>query len=277
MRTHPFDPGSQNDFSVNWPGYVWRFAGLILSLVIIAVGLFRGSTTIVILGSAIFVVFTILSATSLWALNHTNKLAELQTVEFLFKLSQTRASDTLACVDLGLRWPAVAISQNLTSGRMHVIDIYNPQLMPAKSLVRARHYAAPALTDPRLVWYDSNLDLLPLPDDSISAVFLYHVLSELAQKGDQRALLKEVGRILEPNGRLLVAEMENSWPNRLRPGSTATNLHPHHYWNSLLSEAGFEVQRTQTLQGLTVCVRANKPSPYAGKQMALDLDFEAAF
>lgn len=276
MSTHSFDPGSQNDFNVNWPGYVWRFGGLILSLAILAIGLFRGSAALVALGITISVIFALLVAISIWTLNHTNKFADLQTVESLYKLSQTRTSDTLACVDLGLRWPAVAISQHLTSGRMHVIDIYNPQLMPTNSLVRARHYAPHALTDPRLVWYDSNLELLPLPDGSVTAVFMLRVLSELAQMGDQRALLKEIGRILEPNGRLLIAEMANSWPNRLRPGSAMTNLHSHHYWSSLLQETGFEVRRTQTIQGITVCVRADKPSPYSGTQMALDLEFEAA-
>ena len=274
MSTNSFNTESQNQFNINWPAYAWRFGGLILSLVIIAIGLFRESTALAVMGILLFVVFALLMIASIWALNRTNKATALQTAEILYKMSQARSSDSLACIDLGLRWPAITISQRLTSGRMHVIDIYNPQLMPAKSLLRARQFSPHALADPRLVWYDSHLELLPLPDGSVSAVFLLGILTEMAQKGDQQALLAEIGRILEPDGRLLLAEPANSWPNRLRPGSAVSNLHPDHYWNTLLADAGFEIQQTQTLQGVTICVRADKASPYASTQLTLGLDFE---
>lgn len=274
MGVHSIEPGSRNNYDENRFAYAWRIGGFAFSLLLIAVGLSRSSTTIVALGAVIFAIFAILLLTSIWALHQSGKLTDLQTIDFLYKLSQTRASDPLVCIDLGLHWPANTISQHLTSGQMVVIDIYNPQLMPAKSLVRARRHAQPPLTDPRLVWYDSNLELLPLPDDSVSAVFLVQILSELAQKGDQLALLKEIRRIMEPNGRLLIAEMADTWPNRLLPGSSILHIHPQGYWNSLLSEAGFELRRTQTLRDITVCLRADMPSPFAGKQMELDLDFE---
>jgi SAM-dependent methyltransferase len=276
MSASPSLSGVQSHFNLNWQGYLWRFTGLILSLVLLAFGQVRQSISLTIAGIILSVLFVILVITSLWALNRSSKVAGDQTVEYLYRLSQTRSSDALACVDVGLRWPAIAISHHLTSGHMHVIDIYNPQLMPSKYLARVRRNAQSTIKDPRLDWYDSNLELLPLPDSSVDAVFLFQTLSELAQYGDQQALLKEIDRILEPNGRLLMAEPANTWPNRLRPGSAVLNLHPPEYWSRLLTDAGFEIRRSQTLQGVAVCIRADKPSLYAGRQMSLDLDFESA-
>lgn len=274
MGIQPFEPGSQKNHDLNHSAYAWRIGGLVFSLAMIAVGLSRSSTTAVALGAIIFAAFATVMGSSIWALTQTDKLTNRHTIEFLYKLSQTRASDTLACVDLGLHWPANMISQNLTSGQIVVIDIYNPQRMPAKSLSRTRQHVSPALTDPRLVWYDSNLELLPLPDSSVSAVFLYQILSEIAQKGDQQALLKEIRRILEPNGRLLIAEKADTWPNRLLPGSSISHIHSQAYWGSLLSDAGFELRRIQTLKNIAVCLRADKQSPFEDTQMMLDLDFE---
>ena len=274
MSASPPLSGVQSHFNSNWQGYLWRFTGLILSLILLGVGLVRESTSFIIAGIILSLLFIILVTTSLWALNRSSKIAADQTVDYLYRLSQTRSSDTLACIDVGLRWPAIAISHHLTSGHMHAVDIYNPQLMPSKYLARTRRNAQSAIKDPRLDWYDSNLELLPLPDSSVDAVFLFKTLSEVAQLGDQQALLNEIDRILEPNGRLLMAEPANTWPNRLRPGSAVLNLHPPEYWSRLLTGAGFEIRRSQTLQGIVVCIRADKPSLYAGKQMSLHLDFE---
>jgi hypothetical protein len=62
--------------------------------------------------------------------------------------------------------------------------------------------------------------------------------------------------------------------NRLRPRSGSGLLRPPAYWSNLLQEAGFELRREHTLRGRTVCLRADVPSPYAGQQLALNLEFE---
>jgi hypothetical protein len=229
-----------------------------------------------VLGLLGIVLFGFLLALLIYTNSLPSKSSNRDIVETPYKLSQTRSSDNLATIDLGRRWPAITITHHLTSGRMVVIDIYNPQLTPAKSLLRTRQKRDPTTpSDPRLTWYDSNLDLLPLPDRTVRAVFLYHILSEISQKGDQVTLLKEIARILEPDGRLLIAEYAYTGVNRLRSGLGFIHARPHEYWRSLLEETGFKFQRAQTIQGVTVCMRVDKPSPYAGTQMSFDLDFQA--
>ena len=257
-------------------GYLWRLIGFAFSVLVFSFGITREIIMVAVLGLFGIVLFGILAAIYYLTKARTNKSANIQSVEYLYELSKTHSSDALATIDLGRRWPAITLSHHLTSGRMVVIDVYNPQLMPAKSLLRSRQQHYPATpSDPRLTWYDSNLDLLPLPNSSVRAVFVYQVLSEISAKGDQVTLLKEIARILAPDGRLLIAEFANTWTNRLRSSLGIIHSYPHEHWRNLLEEAGFKFQRVQTIQGVFVCMRADKPSPYSGRQMSLDLDFEA--
>lgn len=257
-------------------GFLWRLIGFAFSVLVFSFGITREINVVTILGLFGIVLFGILSAMFYLTTARSNKSANIESVEYLYELSKTRSSDALATIDLGRRWPAITLSHHLTSGRIVVIDVYNPQLMPAKSLLRSRQQHYPATpSDPRLTWYDSNLDLLPLPDSSVSAVFVFQVLSEISAKGDQLTLLKEIARILAPDGRLLIAEFANTWTNRLRSSLGIIHSYSHEHWRSLLEEAGFEFQRAQTIQGIITCMRVDKPSPYSGRQMSLNLDFNA--
>ena len=254
---------------------VWQFSGLVISLLIFILGIIRDVTLAAALGLFGIILFGFLLALIATTNAGHSKSTSVESVEFLYNLSQTRSSDNLAIIDLGRRWPAITLSHHLTSGRMVVIDVYNPQLMPARSLMRSQQKHYPIIpSDPRLFWYDSNLDLLPLPDKSVSAVFMYFVLSELAEKGDQITLLNEIARILEPGGRLLIAEFANTLVNGLRSSLGIIQVRPYEYWRDLLEDTGYKFQRGQTMQGKTICIRADKQSPYAGSQMSLDLDFE---
>jgi ubiquinone/menaquinone biosynthesis C-methylase UbiE len=197
----------------------------------------------------------------------------LQTTEVLFNMSQVQATDPIACIDLGLRQQAIILSRHLTTGQITVIDVYNPQLTAAAGLARARKQAPSAQIDPRLIWYDGSINLLPMPDRSVTAVFLPQILSEFSQHGDRQTILREARRILEPNGRLLLAEQNASWLNWLRLGPGTSKLQPVRYWRDLLIEAGFELRRQEDLQGLIHCLRADVPSPYAGQQLALALSY----
>jgi SAM-dependent methyltransferase len=270
QRAHePMDSGNHRE--IQWPGYIWRAGGLIVALSIVAAGIYTGQTRVSVMGSVLSTIFGLLLILSLWADSRTVSPDPAGIVDTLHRLSQTQSSDNVIVIDLGRRWPALRISRHLTSGRAHVVDIYNPQLTPSAALGRERRGAAKTHTDPRLTWYDSGMHMLPLPDHSVSAAFLYRVLSEMVQEGDQRALLREVSRVLVPGGRILIAEPADSWSNRLRPGARV--LRPAAYWQRLLTEAGFDIQRTQLAGDVAICIRADKPSPFVGQQMQLELDY----
>ncbi len=265
--------GTAIDFTAQWPGYLLRYGGLVLALLLLGSGLILGWSVLTALGILLLVAVFFLMLAALWTANRLFDTDSEQVSNLLVNMSQGLATDHVANIDLGLRQQAILLSSHLTTGKITVVDVYNPQLTTDSALARARRQAPPAKSDPRLIWYDGRFDLLPLPDSSVEAVFMFQVLSEFSQHGDRQALLREVRRILKPNGRLLIAEQTSSWLNWLLVGSSSAKLQPVDYWRELLHEGGLNVLRQEDIQGLLNCLRADKPSPYAGKQLPLQLKF----
>jgi hypothetical protein len=269
--------GTTRHIYAQWPGFLLRYGGLVLALLMIGAGLVLGWQLLIALGLVLLIAGVLLLWTALWTAHRLYDSGGLQIAEVLFDMSQAQATDPIACIDLGLRRQAIVLSRHLTTGRITVIDVYNPQLTTSAGVARARQQAEPALTDPRLIWYDGSINLLPLPDSSVMAVFLPQILSEFSQHGDRLTLLRETKRILKSNGRILVAEQSGSRLNWLRLGPGVSRLQPAEQWRDLLVEAGFEVRREEDLQGLMLCLRADKPSPFAGQQLPLALNYAEEF
>lgn len=265
--------GTARHVYAQWPGYLLRYGGLILALLMTGAGLGMGLQVLTALGILLLAAVFFLMLAALWTAHRLYDADGLQVNDLLFALSQAPPTDNFANIDLGLRQQAILLSSHLTTGQITVIDVYNPQLATSAALARARQQAPSAKQDPRLTWYDGQINLLPLPDNSVTAVFMFQVLSEFGQEGDRQSLLREVRRILEPNGRLLIAEQTASWLNWLLVGTNTANLLPAEYWHDLLLSAGLDVYRQDNIQGLINCFRADKPSPFAGRQLSLQLQY----
>jgi len=274
MHDQDLIQGNGPNIYTMWPGYLFRYGGFILSLFLIGIGYMLDRQVLIATGFVILAGTFFLYWAARWTTSRHYDADQLQVTEALFGMSQVQPGDMLAYIDLGLRAPAIALSRHLTTGQLAVIDVFNPQLTSGRELARARQQVPSFAADPRLVWFDSGLNLLPLPDSSVPAVFMPLVLSEFTQHGDRQTLLREVNRILWPNGRLLFAEQNTSWLNWLSLSPGSSRLQPSSYWRRLLAEAGFNVLRHEEIHGLTICIRADKPSPYAGKQLSLDLRFQ---
>ena len=265
--------GTARHVYAQWPGYLLRYGGLVLAFLLIGTGLAIGWQVLVALGVVLLAAVFFLMLAALWTANKLYDTDSLQVNDLLFAMSQALPTNNFANIDLGLRQQAIMLSRHLTTGKITVIDVYNPQLTGDAALARARRQAPSPKPDPRLRWYDGQIHLLPLPDSSVTAVFMFQVLSEFSQEGDRVALLREVRRILKPNGRLLIAEQTASWLNWLIVGTNTAKLQPVEYWHDLLQDAGLHVSREENIQGLINCIRADKPSPYAGQQLHLDLRY----
>lgn len=257
----------------SWAGFLLRFGGFLLSFILIGSGLLLETPILIAGGLIILAGSFFLYVSARWATSRLYEADQLRIIENLFSMSQAQPTDKLAVIDLGLKQPAITLSHYLTTGRVFVIDVFNPQLTGGRALANARRKAPAFHSDPRLEKFDGQINLLPLPDNSVSAVFLPLILSEFSQHGDRLTLLKEVYRILQPNGRLLCAEQNNAWLNWLSMGPGSSGLQPWSYWQNILTNAGFQIVRHEEILGLTICIRADKPSPYAGKQLTLDLNF----
>ena len=263
--------GAIRHVRANWPIYVLAYVGIVLALLLIGVSLQQGWLSFVPLSMALLLLLSYFLVAALWAAHQLYDFTGLQPYHVLFDMGQLRATDTFVYVDLGVRDFALQLSRRLTSGKIYVIDVYNPQWATSQSLKRYRVRQPHAANDPRLVWQNGRIDLLPLPDASVSTVILHRVASEFWQRGDRLALLQEIYRILTPNGRVLMAERVRSQTNWLVMGPGALQLGSLDDWRELLQEAGFTVQKEADLQGLIHCFRADKPAANQGRQLTFSL------
>jgi SAM-dependent methyltransferase len=257
----------------HWPAYVGLYAGLVLAMVLLGVGLASGWYAFVPFALAILLVAGYFLVAALWTVYQMHDGPGPQPLDVLIDYAQLRPEDRVVCIDLGLRATAVRIAQRLTAGQVTVIDVYNPQSNPGASLRRARGRARKPGPDPRLDWIDGSLQLLPLPDRSVRLVVMNQILSEFWLPEERDELLEEVRRILVPEGRLLLAERNRGRSNLLFTGLVTSTWPPAETWRAALIKADFRIQREESLRGLVYCVRADKPPPTAGKQMRLQLEF----
>ena len=263
--------GTTRHISANWPTFTALYLGLVVVLFIAGISLQKGWFSFVPLMLALAIVLVYFLATSLWAAHQLYDLDGLRPHDFLFDMGQTKATDTIVYVDFGLRVTPLQLRRRLTTGKIIVVDVYNPQWTKGQALARRREQAPPAPDDPRLVWQTGHFTLFPLPDESVPFVMLNQILSECWQEGDRLRLLKEAKRVLKPNGRLLLAEQTRTQTNWLLYGPAGTRFQPDDYWQELLEKAGFVVRRKQDLHGLIHCFRADKPTAAESRQLTLNL------
>ena len=265
--------GTLRHIYINWPRFAWLYGGLILALFGIGAGISQEWPGLILLGLAGLLSCTYFLLAALWATYQLYDTDGLNPHHVLFDLGGMQASTRAVYIDLGARRPAIALAQRLVTGQMIVIDVYSPQWAPDPALIRLRNQAPQPPADPRLVWRTGRIDLLPLPDKSVPVVLLNQVLDTFWQRGDRLALLREVKRVLAPNGRLLLAARCRTQTNGLVLGPSYWQLDTPQQWQHLLQEAGFQIDRKKTLNGLLHCFQASKPTPTTAQQLPLSLEF----
>lgn len=270
-RNRPFS-GTLRFVYAHWPAYALAYGGIVLLLILIGISIEQGWLGLISLALACLIVSIYFFLASLWHTHRQYDPSGLNPHHVLFDMGRIRANDTLIYLDLGLRQRAIEIARRLTTGKVVVVDVYSPQWTPGQSLVRCRARMPHPPPDPRISWQAGRINLLPLPDKSVTAVILCQVLSEFWQEGDQLQLLEEIYRILAENGRLLVAESVRSRANSLYVGPQVLTLAPVEHWRSLLQKAGFRVRSEKDLQGIIHCFRADKPTYTEAQQLTLGLN-----
>lgn len=256
-----------------WPTITAVYGGVVLLLVVIGVSIQRGWFAFVPISLAIMLILAYLLGGWLWLLYQLYDHQGIRPHDVLFDLGQLTDRDRFVFIDCGRRRWALQLAQRITTGHLTVVDIYNPQLMPSGELARFRQRAPVAVEDPRVTWKDGQFYLLPLPDRSVSTVLLPEVVGQLAQRGDQMSLLAEVYRILQPNGRLLIAEQTRNRSQLIF--LRGMNRPTRQEWETTLRQAGFVVRTVREPNGLISCLRADKPTQTEAKQMALQLKYES--
>lgn len=149
-----------------------------------------------------------------------------------------------ASIHAGLDEFSLALRGRFGLPPLAVLDIYNRDMMPERSIARARarhaaHAAAP--TDYRN---------LPLPDSTCDGIFLILAAHELRALDARCALFAEVRRALAPRGRVIVVEhLRDAW-NFAAFGPGFLHFFACREWLSTFAAAGLRVETERPITPL---------------------------
>ncbi|MCB8944830.1 MAG: class I SAM-dependent methyltransferase [Ardenticatenaceae bacterium] len=265
--------GTLNYLYAHWPEYAAVYGSLILALVFMGISAQRGWFGYIPLTFALILILLYFLLASLWAAHWQFDRDGLRPHQVLFEMARLRPTDHFVYIDVGLRRRPLSLANQLTTGHLTIIDIYNPQWTPSRALARWRSRMRPPTADPRLTWHVGNFNLLPLPDSSTSVIILCQIASELWQDGDRVTLLSEIKRVLTPDGRLYIAEKVRSQTTWLTTGPAALTTPTADYWRQILRESGFHVRQEKNLGGgLIRCFTNAKQTASQIQQLAFNLD-----
>lgn len=248
--------------TARWPGYAERIvAGMLVAAGLMLGAAWRGQWWLLPLGAAVVLVVVWFYAASTWQMR--NWLGGSGSAEKIWRLLKLDPFARYICIETGTRATSLQLSHRLQRGALKVVDVFNPQLMPDPALARLRTVAQAQVAhepaDPRAIWVEGRIGQLPQRDESVPAIVIDRVLSELAQAGDRERLLREAFRILEPGGKLVVIESVSRGSNRWTLGSWVSA----EAVQSLITDRRFTYSNSQPLNGLLEAFVAVKPIPQA--------------
>ncbi len=106
----------------------------------------------------------------------------------------------------GLNEAATGIRCLFPESEGQFIDVYDPCKMSEPSIRRARDLAGlPAVGQPH--------EPLPVPDAQFDTIFLVFTAHEFRDPGDRARFFREVARVLEPGGHVVLVEHLRDWAN----------------------------------------------------------------
>ncbi|MGB3717849.1 MAG: class I SAM-dependent methyltransferase [Candidatus Promineifilaceae bacterium] len=249
--------GTFSYVQTHWPTYLIGYGGgvaFILSALWVSFdqGWFA-FVNLALAGSLILIYFFV---ASLWAAHKLYDGGDI--IDAVFELGDLDPGQTMIYLDLGLRATGIALSRRLTTGRVIIVDIYNPQLAPARWLSRATQRAERQVDDPRIIWKGGSIDLFPLPDQTMPAVILIMSASEFWQEGDRMQLFEEIYRVLSPGGMLLMVERVRTSTNWMVLGPATLRMRNASYWRSAFERVGFKTTRESEQNDMLHFFRAER-------------------
>jgi SAM-dependent methyltransferase len=264
--------GTLLQLAARWPTYVFVYGGgALVALVLVIAGATRGNWGLIPLGAVIFLLVSYFFGASVWVAYRRYDVRGQRPADLFVQLGRITATTHFVHAGHGVRRTPQQLSRRLTSGRIIALDIYNPQQAPGAALSRARRAVTPAPPDPRLRWLEGTIQLFPLPDRSTSLVTAEGTLGALWQHGDRILLLREIYRILRPEGWAVLAEPVRTQTTWLVRGTGALRLEPVAYWRHLFAGCGFNLLREHDVDGLVTYFVVERPAVGEMQQLSLDL------
>lgn len=144
------------------------------------------------------------------------------------------------------RWINIHSGWDETSGLLatvlpaeesRVVDLFDPRVMTENSIREAKQKSRSALPAVR-----GRYDRLPFADDAFDAAFAIFAAHELRRHEQRVDLFREIARILDSSGELMVMEHTRDWRNFLAFGPGFLHFFSRREWRDVAHEAGFTVE-----------------------------------
>jgi SAM-dependent methyltransferase len=117
-------------------------------------------------------------------------------------------------------------------------DFFDAATMTEPSIRRAR-----AMTPPPEPATPVDYSALPFADGALDAVFLLFAAHEIRDARGRERFFGEIGRVLRPEGKVILAEHARDLPNVAAFGPGALHFWPHAEWRRIANKVGLTVAR----------------------------------
>ncbi len=271
MNEAPRFQGTANYIYAYWPQYTAVYSVLIVAFFFMGISADRGWFSYIPITLAAIILIAYFLIASTWLAHQQFDTDELEPHLALFKMGELKPEDEAVFIDLGLRKRPLSLVQQISTGHLTSVDVYSPNTTPSRALIRWRNRVTHPTPDRRLTWQTGSVTILPFPNGSVQTIIICQMLTEIWQRGDQLALLKEIKRILKVDGRLLIAETVRNQTLWLTQGPLATATPSAKYWRKLLEETSFFILQEKSLGGIVQCFLIGNFPPRQSQQLTFDL------
>jgi SAM-dependent methyltransferase len=145
-------------------------------------------------------------------------------------------------VHAGLDETSPALQALFPTAESRVLDIHDPASMSEPAIGRARRRGPPPVAPE-----PANPRRLPLPDASAEAIVLVFAAHEIRDPGVRLAFFRELRRVLDPEGRIVLVEHLRDLANVLVFGPGAWHFLPEREWRRLGRESRLALHRSVRL------------------------------
>jgi len=241
------------------PKYGWYVKNLILALNIVGsfglIVFIIGLILLEMLGVILNIIGIVLMVLFLWpglGLTAMNVIlskedSELLGMDILNKIQSPRVLD----IGCGTGKTAIKIAKYLPKGgHLNGIDIYNVNAISGNSLTTVnRNAELEGVSDKSTFQYGSATEI-PFEDNEFHIINLSSVLHEVHDYESKERAMKEIHRVLKPQGYLFVGEWNRySWQLVLYSGIFCMVFQRCKYWDDLIRKQGFKILSYENFRG----------------------------
>jgi SAM-dependent methyltransferase len=235
----------------NWTKYVTGLLVFIAALVLAAhVPMPAWVKVIVLAGSGCALFWMLVSLLASHYVYDRSKLYRWSWIADRFPAPPKRAVN----IHAGLDESSDSLKRLFPESGFAIWDMHDPGEMTEASIARARQKSV-FQPSTRAVDYAA----LPAENASFDAVFLLFAAHELRSPDAREKFFRELHRVLEPSGELLMVEHLRDWKNFIAYGPGFLHFLPRREWLRLSREAGFEIATEFSITAFVRVFHLRKP------------------